>query len=76
MVNAPLREIGFGFAGSQDQYGVVIIVPLWLPTLTASAVALVPYSTRTWWRFSLRTLFIITTIVSLTLGLVIFFANN
>jgi len=76
MASTPLQEFGLGFAGSCDQYGVVVVLPLWLPTLIAFVLAVIPYAVSGPWRFGLRTLLIFTTLVALILGLIQYFART
>ena len=70
IVNTPLNHFGFGFAGSKDTYGVVVVVPI--AFLTTLAATLAAASWMRWSnRFSLRTLLILTTLLSVFLGFVV-----
>lgn len=53
-----------------------LVVPFWFVTVLAATAAFAPWYRTFRWRFSLRTLLIFTTIVSLALGLVILFTRT
>jgi len=51
-------------------------MPLWLPSLGAAIMAILPWI-RYWnWQFSLRTLLIVTTLVAVGLGLLVYANRN
>lgn len=62
---APLQTSFLGFGKIGTPRGAAFVIPLWFPTLLAALLALLP---RLSWRFSLRTLLIVTSIVAATLA--------
>jgi hypothetical protein len=58
-----------GFAYYDDRSITALVAPHWLPAFLCSALAVIPWISRSW-RFSLRTLLIATTLVAVGLGLV------
>jgi hypothetical protein len=70
LVNTPLSNFGFGFAGSRDVYGMVAVIPLWFTVVSGIAAATAPWI-RYRKAFSLRTLLIATTLIAVVLGLVV-----
>ena len=70
LVNTPLRDLGLGFAGSSDQYGIVVVFPIWAPVLMFATLGAAPWIG---WsnRFSLRTLLAAMTLVAVGLGAIV-----
>jgi hypothetical protein len=68
---ADWRKAGvLGFAYYDDGAVTALIAPHWLPALLSVAIAVIPWTSRTW-RFSLRTLLIGMTVVALAVGLLV-----
>jgi hypothetical protein len=63
-----------GFDYYEDGSLTAVIAPHWLPALLSTAIAVIPWISRSW-RFSLRTLLIATTLVALGLGVVVWAAG-
>ena len=73
--SADFRKKGaLGFAYQNDGFVTALIAPHWLPALLAAAFAVVAWCSRSW-RFSIRTLFIATTLVAAVLGIVVWMSR-
>jgi hypothetical protein len=57
-----------GFAYHADRSMTALVAPHWLPALLCSAIAVVPWISQSW-RFSLRTLLVVTALVAAVFGL-------
>ncbi len=64
-----------GFAWKVFGNGWQVAVALWLPALISGVIAVAPWTRQLYWRFSLRTLLIATTLVAVVLGLIVWAAK-
>jgi hypothetical protein len=64
-----------GFRYYHDGWITALIAPHWLPALLSAALAVIPWISRSW-RFSLRTLLIVTTLIAVVLGLMVAFRHS
>lgn len=53
-----------------------LVIPFWFVTVLAATAAFAPWSRTFRWRFSLRTLLIFTTLISLASGLIIYLTQK
>ena len=59
--------LGFSYT-CPSLLGTTLSLPIWFPILLTAGIAAVPYGQ---WRFSLRTLLIVTTLVAVVLGVIV-----
>jgi hypothetical protein len=62
--------------GSVEPIGIRLILPLWFAVTVAGLTSLTSAMPWLHWRYTLRTLLIVTTLVAIVLGLLIYAARN